>query len=93
MIMVNLANVWAAGIVSAGRLNEILETVPEVEDAPDARALPTSAQPRIVFENVGFHYNGFSDTTVLEGLTWPPSRDRRSPSWAQLAQASPAWST
>ncbi len=68
MIMVNLANVWAAGIVSAGRLNEILETVPEVEDAPDAPALPQAAQPRVVFENVGFHYNGFSDTTVLEGV-------------------------
>lgn len=68
MPMINLANVWAAGIASAGRLNEIFETVPEVQDAAGAPALPKSVQPRVVFENVGFHYNGFTDTTVLEGV-------------------------
>ena len=68
MIMVNLANVWAAGIASAGRINEILETVPEVQDNATATALPQSAKPRVVFENVGFHYNGSIKTTVLEGV-------------------------
>ena len=68
MIMANLANVWAAGIVSAGRVNEVLETVPEVQDAPGAPALPETARPRVVFENVGFHYNGSTETTVLEGI-------------------------
>lgn len=68
MPMINLANVWAAGIASAGRLNEILETVPEVQDAPDAATLPQSARPRVVFEGAGFHYNGSTQTTVLEGI-------------------------
>ncbi len=68
LIMVNLANVWAAGIVSAERVNEVLETVPEVQDAPYARPLPDSARLPIAFENVGFHYNGSSETTVLEGV-------------------------
>lgn len=68
LIMVNLANVWAAGIVSAERVNEVLETVPEVQDAPDARPLPDSARLPIAFEDVGFHYNGSSETTVLEGV-------------------------
>jgi ATP-binding cassette subfamily B protein len=68
LIMVNLANVWAAGIVSAGRVNEVLETVPEVQDAPDALALPGDTRPRLVFENVGFHYNGATQTTVLEDI-------------------------
>jgi ATP-binding cassette subfamily B multidrug efflux pump len=68
MIMVNIANVWAAGIASAGRVNEVLETVPEVRDEANAPALPESARPRVVFENVGFHYNGSIRTTVLEGV-------------------------
>jgi ATP-binding cassette, subfamily B, multidrug efflux pump len=68
LIMVNLANVWAAGIASAQRVNEVLETAPEVQDAPEAPALPATARPRVVFENVGFHYNGSVETTVLEGV-------------------------
>lgn len=68
MIMVNLANVWAAGMASAERVNEVLEEVPEVQDAPGASTLPASTRPRVVFENVGFHYNGSTDTTVLEGV-------------------------
>jgi ATP-binding cassette subfamily B multidrug efflux pump len=68
MIMVNLANVWAAGMASAERVNEVLEEVPEVQDAPGAPALPASTRPRVVFENVGFHYNGSTNTTVLEGI-------------------------
>jgi ATP-binding cassette subfamily B multidrug efflux pump len=68
MIMVNIANVWAAGIASAGRVNEVLETVPEVRDEANAPALLESARPRVVFENVGFHYNGSIRTTVLEGV-------------------------
>ena len=68
MIMVNLANVWAAGMASAERVNEVLEEVPEVQDAPEAPALPASVRPRVVFENVGFHYNGSTDMPVLEGI-------------------------
>jgi ATP-binding cassette subfamily B protein len=68
MIMVNIANVWAAGIASAGRVNEILDTVPDVRDEAEAPTLPESARPRVVFENVGFHYNGSIRTTVLEGV-------------------------
>ena len=69
LIMGNLASVWAAGIASSKRVNEVLETVPEVQDAPGAPALPETAQPRVVFENIGFHYNGATETAVLEGIT------------------------
>jgi ATP-binding cassette subfamily B multidrug efflux pump len=68
LIMANLANVWAAGIASAERVNEVLDTRPEVQDAPGAPDLPETARPRVVFENVGFHYNGATQTTVLEGI-------------------------
>jgi ATP-binding cassette subfamily B protein len=67
-MMTMLSNVWAGGIVSAKRVNEVLDTVPEVQDVPGAVALPETVQGRIVFENVTFHYNGHSDESVLDGI-------------------------
>jgi ATP-binding cassette subfamily B protein len=69
MNLVNLANIWAAAIASAGRVNEVLDAVPEVQDAPDAVALPADSRPQVIFENVGFHYNGSTDGSVLHGIT------------------------
>lgn len=69
MIMANLANVLGAGIASSGRINEVLETAPDVQDAPEVAALPDTARPQVVFENIGFHYNGATETTVLEGIS------------------------
>ncbi len=57
-MMTMLSNTWASGLASAKRINEVLDTVPEVLDSPGARALPEEAQARLVFENVCFHYNG-----------------------------------
>jgi ATP-binding cassette, subfamily B, multidrug efflux pump len=68
IIMVNLANVWAAAIVSARRVNEVLETIPEVSDHPMAIDLPHSSQMKVEFEGVSFHYNGASDAPVLEEI-------------------------
>jgi len=67
-IMVMLANVAAAGTASAERINEVLETVPEVQDDTQPLPLPGVTQPRIVFANVGFHYNGSSDEEVLQNI-------------------------
>jgi ATP-binding cassette, subfamily B, multidrug efflux pump len=67
-MMAPLANVWANGIASARRINEILDTEPEVQDAPDARPLPYNIRPALAFENVSFHYNGSSDGLVLEDI-------------------------
>jgi ATP-binding cassette subfamily B protein len=68
LMMVNLSNVWANAIASARRVNEVLDTVPEVSDDPEAVPLPDSARPRMVFENVKFHYNGSNDHIVLDGI-------------------------
>lgn len=68
IMMTMLSNVWANGIASAGRINEILDVVPEVQQAPDARPLPAGARGRVRFENVNFHYNGNSGETVLHNL-------------------------
>ncbi len=68
IMMTMLTNTWAAGIASAQRVNEILDTVPSVQDAADARDLPGKIQGRVVFENVAFCYDGNTDEPVLQGI-------------------------
>jgi ATP-binding cassette subfamily B protein len=68
IMMTQLSNVWANGIASAKRVNQVLDTLPEVQDIPDALALPDKTQARIVFDHVAFHYNGNSDEAVLEDV-------------------------
>jgi ATP-binding cassette subfamily B protein len=75
IMMTQLSNVWANGIASAKRVGEVLDTIPEVQDLPDALALPDKTQARVVLENVAFHYNGNSslagisdDEAVLEDI-------------------------
>lgn len=70
IMMTMLSQVWANGIASARRVNEILDTVPEVMDEPDAMALPSAIEGWIAFDNVGFHYNGAGGEEVLEGVNF-----------------------
>jgi ATP-binding cassette subfamily B multidrug efflux pump len=65
-MMTMLSNVWANGIASAQRINEVLDTVPDVQDYPNAQLLPATLPGRVIFENVSFHYNG--DGGVLNGV-------------------------
>lgn len=67
-MMTMLANVWANGFASSQRINEVLDTVPDVLDTPQARPLPDKIQGRVVFENVNFYYNGSKDEPVLENV-------------------------
>ena len=67
-IMVMLANVVAAATASSERINEVLDTVPEVQDAPKPLSLPDGRSQRIAFEGVNFHYNGTNDGLVLNGV-------------------------
>ncbi len=64
-IMVMLANVVAAATASAERINEVLDTVPEVQDTAELRKIPEGRAKRIRFEGVDFHYNGTNDGVVL----------------------------
>jgi ATP-binding cassette subfamily B multidrug efflux pump len=68
ILMTMLANALANGIASARRVNEVLDTQPEVEDLPGALPLPERAQASVQFKNVSFHYNGSSDVTVLDRI-------------------------
>lgn len=66
VMMTMLANMWAAGLASGRRVLRVLETVPDVRDAPDARAVvdPTSA---ITFRDVTFRY-GTGQEPALTGV-------------------------
>ena len=68
-MMTMLSNVWAQGIASAKRVNEVLDAVPEVQDAPDAQPVPAAYPGEVVFQNVSFHYNGTGHEAVLEGIS------------------------
>jgi ATP-binding cassette subfamily B protein len=62
-----LSTRMAKATASAERINEILETVPEVKDLPDAIAV-TELKGDIRFENVTFAYQ--PGKPVLEGLSF-----------------------
>ena len=68
IMMTQLSNVWANGIASAQRINEVLDATPQVPEAPGARALPVQARDQVAFRNVSFKYESQSDETVLEGV-------------------------
>jgi ATP-binding cassette, subfamily B, multidrug efflux pump len=68
IMMTILSNLWAGGIVSARRINEVLNTISDITDAPDAISLPETAEGKLVFENVSFHYNGANDESILKGI-------------------------
>lgn len=67
-IMVMMANVVAAATASSERINEILDTVPEVQDPMEPKLLPDGRRIRVVFEDVDFHYNGTNDGLVLNDV-------------------------
>jgi ATP-binding cassette, subfamily B, multidrug efflux pump len=67
-IMVLMANVVAAATASAERINEVLDTVPEVEDPIHPLVLPDGHGIRVAFQGVNFHYNGTNDGLVLKDV-------------------------
>jgi ATP-binding cassette, subfamily B, multidrug efflux pump len=69
LMMTMLANTWANGIASAGRVNEVLDTQPEVQDIPGANRLPETATASVVFQDVSFHYNGSCEQPVLNRVS------------------------
>jgi ATP-binding cassette subfamily B multidrug efflux pump len=68
-IMVMLSNIIAAATASAERINEVLETVPEVQDSPSPQPLSQKWERGVEFSNVHFHYAGTNDGAVLAGVT------------------------
>ncbi len=67
-MMTWLTNTWANGLASSHRISEVLDTVPEVQDASDARMLPGAMRGLVELRNVSFHYNGDTDAEILSGV-------------------------
>jgi ATP-binding cassette subfamily B protein len=59
-----VVNLYQRGMASLKRFNEILETVPTIKDAPDAKPQP-AIKGEIEFRNLNFAYNG---TPVLRDI-------------------------
>ena len=59
-IMADLYGQFQAAIGASERLFVLLDTPPEISDAPDARPMPPIAG-NVVFENVSFHYTAAID--------------------------------
>jgi ATP-binding cassette subfamily B protein len=68
VMMTMLSNVWAAGLVSLRRLDDILDSEPDVTDAPGAVPLPKTAEPEVALDDVSFSYGEASDA-VLRHVT------------------------
>jgi ATP-binding cassette subfamily B protein len=69
VMMTMLANTWASGLASLGRLAEIHESVPAVRDAPGAAAIEASARADVRFLDVSFTYEGEHCDPVLTGVS------------------------
>lgn len=54
---------------SAERILEVLQSVPEVQDAPEAVTV-TTAQGALAFDGVGYGYDGPTGTPVLTDITF-----------------------
>ena len=65
VMMTMLSNTWAAGLASLRRMEEILESVPDVMDAQGAVPLPPQAPADVVFDEVTFGYAGERSDAVL----------------------------
>jgi ATP-binding cassette subfamily B multidrug efflux pump len=68
VMMTQLSQTWANGIASAGRVNQVLDAIPEVQDLPGAQVLPSHTPGRVVIDHVSFVYNGSSDEPVLRDV-------------------------
>jgi ATP-binding cassette subfamily B multidrug efflux pump len=68
-MMARLSNVWANGMASMQRIDEVLDAVPEVREDPDAQLLPEEARGQVVFEHVSFRYNGDQHELVLDDIS------------------------
>jgi len=54
---------------SAERVIEVLDSTPEVQDLPDAMEAP-KLKGKVVFNKVGFNYNGSSESAVLRDISF-----------------------
>jgi ATP-binding cassette, subfamily B, multidrug efflux pump len=67
-MMTQLSNTWANGLASLRRINEVIDTEPEVWESPNALSAPESAD--VSFERVDFRYRGEAKVSVLDSVSF-----------------------
>ncbi|HTJ81391.1 MAG TPA: ABC transporter permease, partial [Polyangiaceae bacterium] len=70
VMMTMLSNMWAAGLASLRRMDEVLDSVPDVLDAADATDVPADAPAEVTFDGVRFAYATDGTEAVLAGVTF-----------------------
>ena len=83
-ILVELIEMMQKGLAGFRRFLDVMETEPDIEDAPDAKPL-TDVKGHVRYEDVSFHYSD-DDTPVLS----PVSFDI--PAGKSIALVGPSWS-
>jgi ATP-binding cassette, subfamily B, multidrug efflux pump len=68
LMMTNLANVWANGLASMQRIQEVLDAVPDVQPDPHPLPLAQQAELGVAFQDVSFHYNGNQHELALDQI-------------------------
>jgi ATP-binding cassette subfamily B multidrug efflux pump len=68
MIMGMLSTQLAWGNASAERINQVLESEPEIVEPAQPVSLPQPVKGRVEFKDVCFHYNGSSDELILQDI-------------------------
>lgn len=67
-ILVELTEMMQKGLSGFKRFIAVMETEPDIEDAPDAKPL-TEVKGHVVYDNVSFHYSD-DDTPVLSNVSF-----------------------
>lgn len=67
-ILVELTEMMQKGLSGFKRFIAVMETEPDIEDAPDAKPL-TDVKGHVVYDNVSFHYSD-DDTPVLSNVSF-----------------------
>lgn len=67
-ILVELIEMMQKGLAGFRRFLDVMETAPEIVDAPDAKPL-TDVKGRVCYEDVSFHYSD-DDTPVLSHVSF-----------------------
>jgi len=69
LMMTTLSNVWANGIASTQRINQVLDAAPDVQNPPQPQPLPAHLAGEVVFDHVSFAYAGEADGSGANGFT------------------------
>lgn len=69
-IMAQLSTVVASGMASSGRIEKVLDEIPEIPVSRSEWPSDRAIQGRVEFKHVSFHYAGSSEEPVLQDISF-----------------------